>query len=1047
ECCYTWSGSLVSTEDGRGGQTFFYHPRYVRQHEKYDVLPKQWCCQFTDNCQYFYHVRPMDHCWGYTPLYIGWFYGDPHIRTLDGFQYTFNGLGEYTLIETTHGNFTLQGRTAKARDANGTETDATVFSAFAAKDVDSDTVHVEMSGTRDGLVVFVENTNVTDWFDGANVTDEKVVGNVALTKKNVTQIEASFKSGFSLTIGVSAEQLDITVGASDKFKGSTKGLMGVFNDDPSDDLLPPGENAVPLSNSSSEKTIFTEFGELWRIQSIDSLFYYAPDESYSTFAHTEFQPVFLTDAINAMSPAQKAKANQTCGVNKECLFDFAVTGNEDAAAAALATNNNNQATASSLANGSPNITVDSVFNATVGQNNTLTVTTSDPDGDTVNVTLDSMLPQDATWEANVYTWTPGNMNPLNISFSASDGNGGVAAAVVSVNLCNCSGHGECLFGLLADGYELKQTFRIVQCNCSTGWEGVYCELDLDGCQDNPCTEGTNCTDLTPAEQVTSGKSYNCSDCPEGTEDNEGTCLPINECDHENPRHDCEQICVDTAANYTCTCRDGYRLMDNGRNCTDINECDERTSGCEQECKNTDGSFVCSCFNDYTRNTDNMTCTMSQTLNDKCSHMNCSYGCKNQSNNYVCICQTGYTLNNDNTTCDDVDECGMRNGGCVHNCTNFEGGFNCSCNDGFRLMNDKKGCKPCQSGTWGKDCLLDCNCLNSDTVCDITTGCAECPVGFTGGDCRVDIDECANSPCDEHATCNNTIGTFKCVCQAGYTQYNSTTCQDFDECESDPCLNGAECKNGAKEYMCTCVSGYTGRNCETDIDDCDGSPCQHNGTCTDLTNRYRCTCVRGFRGRDCETEIAICDSNPCKNNGSCSQDNGNYRCNCVAGYIGHSCETDFDECTSKPCQNGANCSTPVFNSFSCQCLPGFTGERCMTNIDECENDPCMNNGTCEDQVNGFVCNCISGYTGSTCETDFDECKSNPCQNGANCSTPDFNSFSCQCLPGFTGECCETNFDECTSNPCQNGANCSTPNFNRFSCRCLPGFTGERCETSD
>ena len=80
----------------------------------------------------------------------GWFYGDPHIRTLDGFEYTFNGLGEYTLIETTHGNFTLQGRTAKARDANGTQMDATVFSAFTAKDVDSDTVHVEMTAARDG---------------------------------------------------------------------------------------------------------------------------------------------------------------------------------------------------------------------------------------------------------------------------------------------------------------------------------------------------------------------------------------------------------------------------------------------------------------------------------------------------------------------------------------------------------------------------------------------------------------------------------------------------------------------------------------------------------------------------------------------------------------------------------------------------------------------------------------------------------------------------------------------------------------------------------
>ena len=64
-----------------------------------------------------------------------------------------------------------------------------------------------------------------------------------------------------LTIGVSAEQLDITVGASDKFKNNTKGLIGMFNGDPNDDLLPPGENAVPLANSSSEKTIFNEFGE------------------------------------------------------------------------------------------------------------------------------------------------------------------------------------------------------------------------------------------------------------------------------------------------------------------------------------------------------------------------------------------------------------------------------------------------------------------------------------------------------------------------------------------------------------------------------------------------------------------------------------------------------------------------------------------------------------------------------------------------------------------------------------------------------------------
>ncbi|KAI0233186.1 Mucin-like protein [Lamellibrachia satsuma] len=629
ECCYTPSGSLITTEDGRGGQTLLFHPRQWRLHEKYDVLPKQWCCQFTDNCEYFYRVRPMDQCRGYTPLFLGWSYGDPHFHTLDAFQYTFNGLGEYTLVETTHGNFTLQGRTAKARDANGTEKDATIFSTFAAKDVDTDTVHVEMSTTRDGLAVFIGDRNITDWFVAAKVTRDINETGVIITKKNNTQIEATFKSGFTLTIGVSAEQLDITVGAPNKFKNNTKGLMGLFNDDPDDDLMPPGENAVALSNSSSEKTIFSEFGEKWKIQKIDSLFYHAPNKGYNAYTLTEFKPFYFEDLFANMTIEQKNKTRMTCGDNIECLFDFAVT-----------------------ANASPNITVDKVFNVTVGQVNVLTVNTSDPDGDTVTVKLESTEPNGANFKDGVYIWKPVNMEPMNISFSASDGKGGVAAAGVSINLCNCSDHGECLFDLLADGYELKQTFRIVQCNCSTGWEGDFCELDLDGCQDNPCTEGTNCTDVTPAEQVASGKSYNCSACPEGTEDDEGICLSINECDPGNRRHDCEQICIDQEKGFKCTCKDGYRLLKDDKNCTDIDECDEGTSGCEQQCTNAKSSFGCFCFDGYKINTDNKTCIIVADMKMHCGRLNCSYGCiENGSNTYACFCQSGYSLADDAKSCE------------------------------------------------------------------------------------------------------------------------------------------------------------------------------------------------------------------------------------------------------------------------------------------------------------------------------------------------------------------------------------------------------------
>ena len=76
--------------------------------------------------------------------------GDPHIRTTDGLDYTFNGLGEYTLIVTTDKNFTLQGRTARALDNDGKEMQATIFSAFAAQDIDSDRFHAQMNTTRDG---------------------------------------------------------------------------------------------------------------------------------------------------------------------------------------------------------------------------------------------------------------------------------------------------------------------------------------------------------------------------------------------------------------------------------------------------------------------------------------------------------------------------------------------------------------------------------------------------------------------------------------------------------------------------------------------------------------------------------------------------------------------------------------------------------------------------------------------------------------------------------------------------------------------------------
>ena len=46
-------------------------------------------------------------------------------------------------------------------------------------------------------------------------------------------------------------------------------------------------------------------------------------------------------------------------------------------------------------------------------------------------------------------------------------------------------------------------------------------------------------------------------------------------------------------------------------------------------------------------------------------------------------------------------------------------------------------------------------------------------------------------------------------------YDGTFCStDIDDCADSPCDNGGTCIDKVADYDCNCVEGYSGKNCST-----------------------------------------------------------------------------------------------------------------------------------------------------------------------------------------------------------------------------------------
>uniref|UniRef100_K1QGK1 Fibrillin-2 n=1 Tax=Magallana gigas TaxID=29159 RepID=K1QGK1_MAGGI len=1030
----------------------------------------------SDQCSEYLNVLPVCSSENFVASGAGGALGDPHLTSLDGLSFTFNGHGEFVLLKAT--NVEVQGRFSPQRNAAGVKS-ATFISGIAGQQSNPASAKVEFrldANSNDTEILINGVLQNVDLSSGAADFLE-----VTVTKetdsKGVSTWKMIFSGGLTAGVQLTNKMFQLVISASASYRTQFEG------------------------QNTENNTLFTYGGS-------------ASNANWTSHIDTSYTPVFFNANLTVMfpDPSKRSTAISTCNSGKstdsdpekrkECYFDFKVTENAALAASTSDTKTALAETQSALANYPPEIKNGNVtIEVTVGGNYSLVLNAVDEnEGDTIFFLLNSDAPSGVTVNnaTKTLTWVGvPDSNSMSIKITVSDGKA-QSLWTPKIKLCKCKNGATCGFGV-----ESSEQFFIVPCTCVKGYDGTYCENDEDGCASRPCWPGVDCTDVLARDLSTTPAGFTCGSCPSHLDGDGITCSDNDECQLKTDNCDkATTTCTNTVGSFTCECKKGY-TRESATQCTDINECDKNPCPANSRCQNTVGSYTCTCNYGYQLNTQSNQCEDK----DECAGSNnCQQRCIDGVGTYTCGCNTGYRLNETDlisclpenectsqqkATCDggnprtscavlkgdvyctcpsgfalnatkyciDIDECATNVDICVDSksdCVNREGGYRCQCKAGYKNQGDF-ACADIDECTSGNNCTSPATCSNTDG----SYACV-CPSGYTksGQYGCSDINECASSAthnCDkQYGTCSNTPGGYGCSCNKGFTG-NGYVCADLNECATkNNCTQ--KCSNAIGSYTCSCFEGYTlaadGLTCN-DNNECTDSAangCFSNAYCTNTQGSYTCSCPSDYilkgDGKTCEyANECILKTAECPANSQCINLDPGYSCQCSSGYQknGSLCQ-DINECDGA---NDCNSKLGVCNNnaggYSCSCKTGYSGDgRTCVDVDECAGSHGCGQ-LCKNLPGGFECQCQQGYRleadQKTCvaEAECDSAKKKTCQNEL-CAKLN-GTQTCQCPPGFVldtnGTSCNDT-DECLASPCYKTNSRCENTVGSYNCSCINGF---------
>lgn len=207
--------------------------------------------------------------------------GDPHLRSYDGVQFDFQGVGEYIYTQSASKDLIIQGRME-------------AFGPYVSRNT---ALAIKMGNDRIGFYTAEDDLAVL--LDGKVVTFEKGAvqlesGTIHQSKSRPHRYTATWSDGSQMRLKRRGPYIDMEVNLAPARRGDVAGLLGNFDGEVANDIRLPTGETVDLDDMSFKK-LYQTFGNSWRVTDENTLFDYFGSESRAGFVNLDF-PSFPLDA-------------------------------------------------------------------------------------------------------------------------------------------------------------------------------------------------------------------------------------------------------------------------------------------------------------------------------------------------------------------------------------------------------------------------------------------------------------------------------------------------------------------------------------------------------------------------------------------------------------------------------------------------------------------------------------------------------------------------------------------------------------------------------